>query len=155
MEISTNTKQAYSEIDEFLELLSEEKRNKIPQKLRNIFKEEKDKNYTKKINPQIPIKDQKLKDETLGIIALLNLEYWTECEEEKEKLKKIYIENEKKYQEKLKKEFNTDNLFKNKNEQIKNKIVEVEKKEIAVYKEPIIKRITNKIRSLFKKREKF
>lgn len=154
MEISINIKQAYSEIDEFLELLSEEKRSKIPPKLRKIFKEEKDKNYTKKIDPRIPIKDQKLKDETLGIIALLNLEYWTEDEEEKETLKKIYIENEKKYQEKLKKEFNSDDIFKDRNEQVKNKIIEAEKNEMTVYKEPIIKRIINKIQNLFRKREK-
>lgn len=155
MEISINIKQAYSEIDEFLELLSEEKRSKVPPKLRRIFKEEKDKNYTKKIDPQIPIKDQKLRDETLGIIALLNLEYWTEDEEEKEKLKKIYIENEKKYQEKLEKEFNSNDIFKDRNEQVKSKIIEAEKNEMTVYKEPIIKRIINKIQNLFRKREKF
>lgn len=31
MEVSIKTRQAYSEIDEFLRLLSDEQRNKIPQ----------------------------------------------------------------------------------------------------------------------------
>ena len=35
MEISLNTRRAYAEIDEFLGLLSEEQKNKIPQKLRD------------------------------------------------------------------------------------------------------------------------
>ena len=34
MSVSIKTRQAYSEIDEFLELLSEEQRNEIPKKLR-------------------------------------------------------------------------------------------------------------------------
>ena len=34
MGVSINTRKAYSEIDEFLGLLSEEQRNKIPKKLR-------------------------------------------------------------------------------------------------------------------------
>ena len=33
----TKTRQAYSEIDEFLGLLSEEQRNEIPKKLRDFF----------------------------------------------------------------------------------------------------------------------
>lgn len=37
MSISIKTRQAYSEIDEFLRLLSNEQRNKIPQKLRELF----------------------------------------------------------------------------------------------------------------------
>lgn len=45
MSIMTKTRQAYSEIDEFLGLLSEEQRNEIPKKLRDFFKEEKDQEY--------------------------------------------------------------------------------------------------------------
>ena len=75
MGVSINTRQAYSEIDEFLGLLSDEQRNKIPKKLREFFKEEKDQEYKKGINPNIAIKNQDLKEETLGIIALLNLQY--------------------------------------------------------------------------------
>ena len=69
MGISINTRQAYSEVDEFLELISDENRNKIPKKLREFFKEEKDINYIKGINPNISIKNQELKEETLAIIA--------------------------------------------------------------------------------------
>ena len=97
-DISIKTRQAYSEIDEFLGLLSEEQRNEIPQKLRNFFKEEKDQEYFKNIDKYIPIKDQNLKEETLAIIALLNLQYWCKDEEEKKRLQMIYAQNEKKYQ---------------------------------------------------------
>ena len=58
MSVSINTRQAYSEVDEFLKLLSDEQINKIPQKLRDFFKEEKDQNYKKEINLKSPIKNQ-------------------------------------------------------------------------------------------------
>ena len=118
MGISLTTRQAYTEIDNFIELLDEHDRNKIPLKLREYFKTEKDKNYIKNINPNQPIKEQNLKEETLALIAMLNLQYWCEDESEKEKLKKIYEKNENEYQAKLREKYNPDNLFKNKQELI-------------------------------------
>lgn len=118
MSISIKTRQAYSEIDEFLELLKDEQKNKIPLKLRELFKEEKDKDYIKKIDPKIPIKEQNLREETLALIALLNLQYWCEDDAEKEKLKQIYAENERQYNEMLREKYNPDNLFKSKKEKI-------------------------------------
>ena len=47
MEVDIQTRQVYSEIDEFLSLLDEKTRNEIPTKLRELFKREKDENYKK------------------------------------------------------------------------------------------------------------
>ena len=44
---------------------------------------------------------------------MLNLQYWCEDEQEKERLKKVYAQNEKIYQEALQIKFNPDNIFKN------------------------------------------
>ena len=145
MNVSMKTRQAYSEIDEFLGLLNEEQRNKIPKKLRELFKKEKDQNYKKGINPKVPIKNQNLKEETLGIIALLNLQYWCEDESEKQRLKEIYAKNEKVYQEMLQVAFNPDDIFKKKTQTIEKEQEEVENKQMVVYKEPIIKRIFDSI----------
>lgn len=89
--LSVNTRQAYTEIDNFIELLDEYNRNKVPKKLREFFKREKDNTYTKIIDPNIPIKEQNLKEETLALIAMLNLQYWCEDEEEKRRLKKYTL----------------------------------------------------------------
>lgn len=142
MSISIATRQAYTEIDNFIELLDEYNKNKIPQKLREYFKKEKDGEYIKNINPNQPIKEQNLKEETLALIAMLNLQYWCEDENEKQRLKAIYAENERKYQEELREKYNPDNLFKN-----KQKIVEEKTEETLMveYKESIIKKILNKI----------
>ena len=150
MELSINTRQAYSEIDEFLGLLSIDQRNMIPQKLRELFNQEKDKEYIKGIDPTIPIKDQNLREETLGLIALLNLQYWCQNEIEKERLKKIYAKNEKEYQEMIQEKFNPDNLFKKKETIVEEKKEQVECMQILEYKETIFKKIINKILQFFR-----
>ena len=78
----------------------------------------------------------------MGIIALLNLQYWCEDENEKQRLKAIYAENERKYQEELREKYNPDNLFKNKQKAVEEKIEETA---IVEYKEPVFKRLINKI----------
>lgn len=147
MELSVDTRQAYSEIDEFLELITEEERNEIPPKLRQFFKEEKDNNYHKNINTNILIKDQNLKEETLAIIALLNLQYWCKDEKEKERLKRIYTENEERYQAELREKYNPDSIFKDKEENYKeikdNLLVEVKK-------ETFFTKVINFIKGIFK-----
>ena len=142
MGVSINTRQAYSEVDEFLGLISNEHRNKITKKLREFFREEKDTNYIKGINPNVPIKNQKLKEETLGIIALLNLQYWCEDENEKKRLKEVYAKNEKRYQEYLQVQFNPNEIF-------KKKEPTQESLSIVEYKESIIKKLVNKIKNIF------
>ena len=146
MSVSIKTRQAYSEIDEFLGLLSEEQRNEIPKKLREFFKEEKDTEYIKNIDRNIPIKEQNLKEETLAIIALLNLQYWCKDEEEKKRLKVIYAQNEQQYQDMLYEKYNPNDIFKKKEETvIENHIKQEENMQMIEYKEPIFKRIINKI----------
>lgn len=149
MNISISTRQAYSEIDEFLDLLSPERRNKIPQKLQQLFKNEKDKNYIKGINPNVSIKEQALKEETLSIIALLNLQYWCDNAAEKERLEKIYADNEKKYQDMLQEKYNPDNLFKNKQSQ--NLVENTEEISLVPIKEKnFILKLFDKIKNMFK-----
>ena len=142
MEISKNTGQENSKVDKFIGRISNEHRNKIPKKLREFFREEKDTNYIKGINPNVPIKNQKLKEETLGIIALLNLQYWCEDENEKKRLKEVYAKNEKRYQEYLQVQFNPNEIF-------KKKEPTQESLSIVEYKESIIKKLVNKIKNIF------
>ena len=148
--MNIETRQVYSEVNSFLELLDTENYNKIPKKLRNYFKREMDKNYIPKIDPKIPIKNQNFKRKTIAIISGLNLQYW--CSEEKrKKLLKIYSDNEIKYQEKLRKQYTYDNLFKNKTlSKSSNETID-----IIVYDENnnILIRLLNKIKSIFKFRK--
>ena len=57
MEITKSTRIAYAEIDSFIELLPKEEKEKIPSKLKQYFKAEKDKETTKKLSMDIPIEE--------------------------------------------------------------------------------------------------
>lgn len=152
MELSINTRQAYSEIDEFLGLITEEERNEIPKKLRDFFKEEKDTSYRKNINSNIPIKEQNLKEETLAIIALLNLQYWCKDEDEKQRLQQIYANNENKYQAELRKKYNPDNIFKNRVKELEQEKIAKDVTALVEYKEEnFIKKLINRIKRFLKK----
>lgn len=147
--MNIETRQAYSEVNKFLELIGEEMSNKIPVKLRKFFEREMDKNYIPTINTNIPIKEQNLKRKTIAIIASLNLQYWCK-EDKKQELIEIYSNNEKKYQEDLKEKYNPDNIFKKRTQEsvIEEKNIE---KEFALveYKESIFKKLINKIKNIF------
>ncbi len=141
MGISINTRQTYSEVDEFLNIISAENRERVPKYLRELFSKEKDESYIKGINLDVPIKNQGLKEETLAIIAWLNLEYWCQDESEKKRLREIYEKNEEKHNALLQVAFNPDKVFKPK-EQITANIPVVKKEET------IIMRIINKIKNM-------
>ena len=115
MTISINTREAYAEVDNFIECLDSYDKNKVPESIRKYFKKEKSKNYNKIIDVNQPIKDQNLKDETLAIIAMLNLKYWCDDEEEKKRLMTIYSENEKKYQNELNEKYDIEKIFEERN----------------------------------------
>ena len=148
--ISQNTKEAYSEIDEFLELLDEDTKEKVPEYLRIFFKDNKDKDYRKRIRPDVSIKEQNLKEETLALIAMLNLKYWCKDEEERQRLIKIYSDNEEKYNEFLDNEKISDVIFKN-NKTANQESENLQNIEITKYKkETFIKKLLRKIKGMFK-----
>ena len=79
------------------------------------------------------------------------IQYWYKDESKKQKLLEVLDENERKYQEELREKYNPDNIFKNKNQNNtfdeavpKNEEISVGM-QIVEYKEPIFKRIVNKI----------
>ena len=135
---------AYSEIVEIFSKMNPEIVEKVPLKLREFFTYNKLPDYVEHINLEQTLGEQNLTDETVTILAMLNLKYWTTDEQSKEKLKKIYEENEKVHQEK----YSASNLFKDKNNKQND---ENQKLQISNQKENLIKRIFNKIKKLLKK----
>ena len=151
MEITKSTRIAYAEIDSFIELLPKEEKEKIPSKLKQYFKSEKDKETTKKLSMDIPIEEQNLQEETWNLIAMVYLKYLCEDEKEKKELEQIYDENEKKYREEMKEKYNPEKILENRG---KKNIVQQEEKNlpIKVQKESIIQKIIKFINKLFHKK---
>ena len=99
---------AYAEIDEILNLLEDKYRDKVPEKVRAFFKEEKMVDYKPTIDVNTPLIQQNLKRETIVLLAILNLNYWCDTSEEKQEILDELSMNEKEKQ-KLLEEYNPDN----------------------------------------------
>lgn len=147
--MSTYTKETYSEICEFLGLLGNKYVDKIPSKLLELFENNKSKKYVPHINSNIPIKEQRLSENTLAIIALLNLKYWCKDEDEKQMLKGIYRENEKKYQNLMREKYNLSNVFKAEEKIVINNEIPNNNMLIKFENVPFYKKMWLKIKQLF------
>lgn len=151
MSVTLEMKQAYSEVYEFINLLDVDYIHKVPEEMMKVFKEERDPNYCKNINPWENIGKQGLKQETMKIISMLYFKYWSEGKEH-EKLKEIFDENERKYLEK----YDYNNLFKpikEDNELQKDDQKDQEIRDLIVVDEEVgfWTKIFNKIKMLFRR----
>lgn len=147
--MGNETELAYAEVDAILELLEDELVNRIPEKVREFFKDEKNKEYKPTIRSDIGLDEQDLKAETISILTLLQLNYLCDSEEEKQEILNELQENDRLKEEELREKYNPDNIFKNRNNTQENK------KNVALveYKEPsIIKKILDKIRKIFRRK---
>lgn len=141
---------AYAEIDEILSLLEENYRNKVPEKVRNFFKEEKMVDYNPNIDVNIPLIQQNLRRETIVLLAILNINYWCENEEEKQFFLNELAKNEED-KKKLEEKYNPDNLF-NKSSKDKDKTERISEISLVEYKERnLIQRLFDKIWNLFRR----
>lgn len=137
---------AYSEVYSFINALGNEYKNKIPSKIYNTIRDNRDKEYNPIIEKDQTIKSGMLSHEALSLISALNLQYWCNDNEEKNILKQKYIENTKKEQEK----YSYDNLFKNKQPKvIESTSNEPKHTEMIEYKESIFTRIKNWFKRTF------
>lgn len=138
------------EVDEVLGYLSEENLNKIPEDIRNIIKENKDKEYTWKFDETKELKDQDLSRDTIIILSYLNMEYLLN-EEQKKLMEQIHEFNERKQEQEKSKKYKIDELFKNKelpNEPV-HKTEEIQEQLLVEYKENFFTGIIKKIKNFF------
>ena len=148
----TNIARAYSEVDAILEKMDKANVEKIPIKLRKMFKEEKDVEYQNKIDIYDKVQRKELEPKTLTLLAMLYLNYWCKDDEEKNNLIKQYAENDRKSEEETREKYNPNNLFKNKEknkEQIANNSTETSLN--IIKKEKWYKKIFNFIKKFIKK----
>ena len=150
--MENNLSKAYTEVLLILSYMEQKYIDMIPKKLLELFNEEKDKNYQPNINPNISLAEQNLQRKTLALLAMLNLNYWCEDENEKKELLKMYSENDKKIEAEMRERYNPDNLFKKKEKVEQNDDIKQEKTELIEYKEKnIFRKILDRIKTFFRK----
>ncbi len=145
LEIKRERKEAYVEVLEVLKHMEHKYIEKLPKKLIEFFKTNASKEYTFKLNNNIPFEEQELKKSTINILAMLNYNYWCEDEEHKKQLLNKYNENEIKYQQMLMEKYSTDNLFKRDSDDLNNNVPQ-KYQEIKWYQKVLdyFKRLFNK-----------
>ena len=142
--INTEYKIAYSEVLEILKYISKEEFNKIPKDMLEMFRTNASTEKQFVYDPNKTLQEQNVSEIARIIIAILFRDYWA-TENQKQKILDKQNFDRKKLQEER---YNTENLFK------KHRVQQEENdtnNEVAMvkYKEPLFKRIINKIKSLF------
>ena len=84
--MNRDEKIAYAEVDEILNCIEESYKSRVPKKVRLFFKEERDKEHKVSIDINKPLENQNLKRQTIVLLAMINLNYWCDSEEEKQEL---------------------------------------------------------------------
>lgn len=134
-----------AEVDMILNYADEESLNKIPNSVKQFIKENKS-SYNAKINPEKDLKEQNLLYETKVILSVLYRDYWASEEERKHLIeldkKELRIQEEKKREK-----YNINDLFSNKNIEIKE--INEESKSLMI-KQTFIERILNKLKRFLK-----
>jgi len=151
-------KEAYQEIYYILQNMEEEDVAKIPQNIIEVFEKNRVKHYQVNIDPARPLKEQKIKEETKAILALLYRKYWSDPEMREQLEKEFYEKLEQENAEiKMKK------LEQPIQEEVKEAVVEQalieEKLEEPIYNLPIqqedisfINKIINWFKNIFNKK---
>lgn len=145
-----NINKAYSEVYCFLNTLGIEYISKIPDNIYSAIEKSRDVTYNPSYDINQEVTGNTFSKEALALIAALNLQYFCENEEEKRRLKEIYLKNTQEEMEK----YSTDNVFRKKQEtlEIENKKTIPNETQLIVYKkDKWYNKLFNKILRLFKK----
>ncbi len=134
---------AYSEVYAILNKMSPIYIEKLPKKLRTIIIAEMDKKYKPEISLDIPLEQQNLNEKTYTILAMINLNYWCDDSEHKKELIQLYSKNDKVKEDAKRKKYNPDEIFENKSNS-------TEKLYLVEYKQTIVRKILERIKSWFK-----
>ncbi len=142
-------KNSFKEVYDILENTEDELVSKIPTKFMNFLKENMNPNYKTNINKDEELDKQHLLKETEAILSLIYRSYWATEEEKKEfsqKDKQELIEKE----EKRKEQYPVNDIYEvfAKRKNINN--ITVDNNLMVIKKESFIKRIFNKILSIFR-----
>lgn len=149
--MNSDLTKAYAEVDKILSFMEIQYVEKVPRKLREVFKNEKIKDYDPDIKKDIPLNEQNLERKTYAILAMLDLNYWC-SNEEKQELMRAYSNNDKNREEELREKYNPDSIFKSKTKELEQEENTEEITSLVEYKEEsFIKKLINRIKKFFKK----
>ena len=139
---------AYVEVLEIIKYIPKKEYDKIPQYILQNMENEKDVSYTYTVTYFDNFQEQRMLKETEAILAVFYRDYWsTPYQKERIKAKKEKYDMEKLEEEKRKK-YNSNNLFKDRNEEKHEKLENIDMP-VEVKKESFLKQLISYIKGLF------
>lgn len=138
----------YVEVYSILNLLGKDYIEKIPKSLYSLIEEKSGKKIDPKYKNLADLNPNNVEKSAISMIALIHLNYWCDTESEKNELKNIFLENQRRNEEEKRKKYNPDNIFKKDENDIEKmkQLVKVEEKESFLTK------IIQKIKGFFYKK---
>ena len=152
--VSKELSEAAVELNVILENTSPEIVSKIPKKFIVFLKEIASKNYIFKYDNTKSLEEQDIRPKTKGLLALIYRDFLCDNQEKQEYINRVSLVTEKIEQRKREK-YNPDKIFKNnmKENTTKNNNEDISiRMQIVEYKEPMFKRIINRIFKFFRMR---
>ena len=141
---------ALYQINEILKYMAPNLKARIPKKFISYFENNKSQEYNWTIDESLPLEKQDLLPTTKEILTVLYKDFI--CNDmERVKLEKTLNSNELKYQEELRKKYNPDNIFKNRQKLTENVENKTNDTKIVPYKENFLRKIISKIKLIFHK----
>ena len=113
--VSVEYSKAIAEVLDILEHTKKEDVDKISPSFMKFLKENTSKEYIPKLDHNKRIKDMQIQERTIGILSIINSKFWCN-DKEKVKFNEKLNKNEENYQNELREKYNSDNLFKNREE---------------------------------------
>lgn len=149
--INNTYAKAYTEVLEIINYFPKEDYLKIPPEKIEFYKNNMDKNYFFKINPDADLAKQNISKEANSILINLYKDYYA-TEKQNAKINNILDQNQKESEIVKREKYNPDDIFKNMNK-IKpaNEIVENNNLPIEIKKDNFFNKFIMYIKSLFMK----
>ena len=148
--VNTQISEGITEVLDILEHMDKKYLDKVPEGFMNFLYKNQSLTYKPNLDHSKELDEMELKEETRSLLGVMYYCYWCDKDAQKQYEKQL-MENEKKYQEKLKEKYNPDNLFKCNDMSVeKREKVEVnELQMIKVEKPNIFKRLLDVIKMFF------
>ena len=139
----------FSEVLDVLQHSEIEVIEKIPLEVIKKIKEKSSDKYISKIDND---NNFNISKNAKALLAVIYQDFLCD-DEELEYFNKMLLKNEEQLQKSLREKYNPDDIFKEKNS--KSSSSNIQNMQMVEYKESFIKQIINKIRNIFKRKEKY
>ncbi len=141
---------ALYQINEILKYMAPNLKARIPKKFISYFENNKSQEYNWTIDKSLPLEKQDLLPTTKEILTVLYKDFI--CDDmERVKLEKTLNSNELKYQEELRKKYNPDNIFEDRQKNTEYAKIQTKDTKIVTYKESFLSKIISRIKLIFHK----